>query len=396
MPQRRLLTPGPTQVPEAARLALARQVGHHRTAEFRRVLAEVLAGLQEVLQTASDIAVLAASGTGAMEAAVVNLVPRGGKVIVLEAGVFARRWAEIGQAHGARVVRHEVPWGQAVDPDDVATLLAAHPDAVAVFGTLMESSTGVAHDVEAIGRAVAATPAVFVVDAISGAGCVECRADRWGLDVVVVGSQKALMLPPGLAFVSASPKAWAQIERTPVQSYYFDLRRYRAKLHGPDGHSPDTPFTPAHTLIVALAETLREIRAAGIEQAWARSARLAAATRAGLAATGVELFAARPAAGMTAAKFPASLDGAQFLARLEERFGIKLAGGQDRLKGQIFRLAHFGLIDEFDVLGTLAAIELTLAEFGYPVVLGSAVAAAGRVLQATATAPQPADAIAGI
>jgi len=381
MPQRRLLTPGPTQVPEAARLSLARQVGHHRTSEFRGVLADVLAGLQDVLQTGSDIAILAASGTGAMEAAVVNLVPRGAKAIVLEAGVFARRWAEIGQAYGMNVVRHETPWGQAVDAADVGRLLAAHPDAVAVFGTLMESSTGVAHDVQAIGRVVAPTSAVFVVDAISGAGCVECRSDAWGLDVVVVGSQKALMLPPGLAFVSVGPKAWAQIERTPVQSYYFDLRRYRAKLHGPSGQAPDTPFTPAHTLVAALAETLREIRGEGIERVWARCNALAAATRAGMAALGLAVFAARPAAGMTAVKFPAGIDGAKFLARLEARFGIKLAGGQDRLKGQIFRLAHFGLIDEFDILGSLAAIELVLAEFAHPVQPGSAVAAAGRVLQ---------------
>jgi len=381
MAKKRLMTPGPTQVPEQALLAMARQVTHHRTAEFRALFGEVVVGLKYVFQTVHDVAVLASSGTGGMEAAVVNLVPRGGKAIVLDAGVFARRWSDICRAYGIEVVRHEVPWGEAVDPKDVEQLLHKHPDAVAVFGTLMESSTGVAHDIQSIGHVVAASNALFVVDGISGAGVVECRTDEWGIDVLVVGSQKALMLPPGLAFLTASSAAWRQIETVQTRGFYFDLVLYRQKLHGDDG--PETPFTPAISLVAALAESLKLIRSEGIEKIWERAAKLSRATRAGIEALNLKVFASRPAAGLTAVHMPEGIDGAAFLKRLEQRFGVKLAGGQGQLKGKIFRLAHLGLLDEFDILGTLAAMELVLQEMGRPVTLGSAVAAAGRELVAS-------------
>jgi aspartate aminotransferase-like enzyme len=385
MPKRRLMTPGPTEVPESARLAMARQVIHHRTAEFRAVFAEVLVGLKYVFQTENDVLVLTSSGTGAMEAAVVNLVPPGGKAIVLESGVFSRRWAQIGDRFGVDVVRHSVPWGQAVEAADVARLLAEHPDAMAVFGTLMESSTGVGHDMQAIGEVVARFDALWVVDAISGAGAMTCLTDRWHIDVLVVGSQKALMTPPGLAFLAVSEKAWRQVDRTRPQAFYFDLKFHRDKIHGAAG--ADTPWTPAHTLIAGLGESLKQIRAEGIEAVWARSALLARATRAGVQAMELEVFAARPAEGMTAVRFPAGVDGKAFLKRLEARFGVKLAGGQLELEGQIFRLAHFGLLDELDIIATLAAIELVLDELGHPVTLGSAAAAASRVIQGKQTDP---------
>jgi aspartate aminotransferase-like enzyme len=375
MPKKRLLTPGPTQVPEAARLSLAREVGHHRTPEFNALFAEVLDGLKYVFQTKNDVIVLASSGTGAMEAAVVNLVPRGGKAIVLNAGVFAQRWSHVARAYGIEVIEHTVQWGQAVEPADVKQLLERHSDAVAVFGTLMESSTGVVHDVHAIAAVVRPTPTLFVVDAISGAGAIECRTDEWGIDVLVVGSQKALMLPPGLAFLAVSPKAWSQIDRVQGQAFYFDLKLHRAKLR----EGPTTPWTPAHTLIGALAETLRQIRSEGLDAVLARVRKLAEATRAGIVALGLELFAARPADGMTAVRVPPAIDGAEFLQRLEARFGLKVAGGQMQLKGKIFRIAHFGLIDELDIIGALAAIEMTLHDLGHPVKLGSSVAAASEV-----------------
>ena len=262
MPQKRLLTPGPTQVPEAARLAMPRQVTHHRTPEFRALFAEVLDGLKDVFQTTNDVVVLTSSGTGAMEAAVVNFVPRGGKAIVLEGGVFAQRSAHICQAFGIDVIRLEIPFGQAVSPPAVARLLTEHPDTAAVFGTLMESSTGVAHDVEGIARVVADSPALFIVDAISGAGVVECRTSAWGIDVLVVGSQKALMLPPGLAFLAVSEAAWKKMEAIDPPAFYFNLKYYRPKLRGfRPGEGPDTPWTPANGLIAALAECLRLIRA---------------------------------------------------------------------------------------------------------------------------------------
>lgn len=375
MPKKRLMTPGPTQVPEDALLALARQVPYHRTAEMKAVLTEALNGLKYAFQTQNDVIILTSSGTGAMEAAVANIVPRGGKAIVIDAGNFAERWANVCQAFGVEVIRHKVAWGEAVKPDDVADLLQKNPDVVAVFATLMETSTGVAHDIQALGQVVGATKALFVVDGISGACCQECRTDEWGIDCLVVGSQKALMLPPGLAFITVSPDAWKQIEQNKPQAFYFDLKQYKKKLA-----DPDTPFTPAHTLVAALVETLKLIKKEGIENIWAKCKLLGQATRAGLEALGLELYAARPADGVTACHLPAGLDGSAFLKKLEARFGVKVAGGQGQIKGKIFRIAHLGIVDELDIISTLAAVEMTLLEMGQTIELGTATTAAMRVL----------------
>lgn len=374
MPKYRLLTPGPTEVPELSRLAMARQIRHHRTDEFRAVLAEVLDGLKYVFQTQNDVLILTSSGTGAMEAAMVNLVPRGGKAIVLESGKFAERWRKIAEVYGIEVVRYEVPWGLPFEASEVAKLLEQHPDTVAVFTTLSETSTGVGHDIEAIGRVVGPTRALLVVDGISGAGGMECRTDAWGIDVLAVGSQKALMGPPGLAFLTVSPAAWRQIEATPRPAFYFDLLAYRKVLK-----DSDTPYTPAIGLVTAMAECLRVLRAEGIENVWTRVKTLAGATRAAMDALGLKLVATRPADSMTAAYIPDGVDGKSFLKRLESRFGVKLAGGQGHLKGKIFRMAHFGLIDELDVLAAIAAMELVLVEMGQAVKLGTGVAAASQV-----------------
>ena len=376
MAKSRLLTPGPTQVPEQARLALAREVKHHRTAEFRAQFAEANDGLRYVCQTRGDVVTLTCSGTGAMEAAVVNTAPRGGKVIVVESGVFSRRWREIAEAFGVEVVRLDVPWGEAAASSDLAALLKQHPDCAAVFTTLMESSTGVAHDIRALGEVTKSTDALFVVDGISGVGAIECRADDWGIDVLVVGSQKALMLPPGLAFLAVSDQAWRRMEEIQPQAFYFDLMKHRRKLR----EGPDTPWTPNHVLIGALVESLRLVRSAGIESLWRRSTMLARAARAGFDQLGLKQFAQRPADGMTTVCVPTGVDGGELLRRIEQRFGVKLAGGQDKLKGKIFRIAHFGLVDELDTIGALAALEIVLAEMGQKVSLGSAVAAASQVL----------------
>jgi aspartate aminotransferase-like enzyme len=375
MPNERLMTPGPTQLPEPARLVMARQVSHHRTEGFRRLFGQVLDDLKYVFQTQNDVVLLSSSGTGAMEAAVSNVVPRGGKAIVLESGKFSERWRLICEAFGIRVVNHVIPWGEAFSADDVARLLADHPDASAVYTTLSESSTGVGHDIEAIAQVVRQTPSLLVCDAISGAGAIECHTDAWGIDLLVVGAQKALMGPPGLSFVAVSPKAWARIEGVPRQAFYFDLLAYRRALA-----ESEPPFTPAIPLVAALAESLREIRARGIENIWSRTRLLARATRAGLTALGMRLAAARPADSLTAAFFPDGIDGKAFLRRLETRFGVKVAGGQGLWKGKILRVAHFGKIDELDILSTLAAMELTLAEMGQAVKLGAAVAAASEIL----------------
>lgn len=372
----RLFTPGPTPVPEETLLELAKPVTYHRTAEQKQVLAEVLEDLKYVYQTRNDVLCLTSSGTGGMEAAVSNLLATGKKAILLTAGRWGERWRGIMKGFGINVVSIEVPYGKAVQPAQLEEALAKNPDAVAVFSTLSETATGVGHDIEAFGKIVAKTPAVLVVDGISGLGAMEFRTDAWQVDVCVSGSQKALMLPPGLAYVSVSPKAWGAIEaNTSAKNFYFDLRRYRAKL--PEN---DTPFTPANTLIKAQRVSLKKIRSEGIENLWARHARMGAAARAGVAAMGLTNFAERPNNALTVVAVPPSVDGNELLKNLEKKYGYKLANGQDTLKGKIWRLSHMGYCDAFDVMGALCALELALLDAGYKLDPGAGVAAAQRVL----------------
>jgi aspartate aminotransferase-like enzyme len=373
--KQRLLTPGPTPVPEETLLELARPVPYHRTPEFRQLLGEVLDDLKYVFRTRQPVLPLTASGTGGLEAAIANCLAPGDKAICLIAGRFGERWRAICKAFGVEAISVTVPDGQAVQPEQVRQALAQHPDAKVVCSTLCETSTGVGHDIAAFGKIVAATPALLLVDAISSLAVMECHTDDWRIDICVTGSQKALMLPPGLAFLSVSDKAWQQIERRPGGNvFYFDLKKARAKAE-----TNDTPFTAAHTLLRALRVSLQKIRAEGIENVWARQARNAAAARAGFQAMGLEIFAAQPATGLTVVKVPAGLDGAALLSKLEKQYGLKLAGGQDHLKGKILRLGHMGYIDQFDVLAALAGVELVLWEMGYAVKVGAGVAAAQQV-----------------
>jgi aspartate aminotransferase-like enzyme len=373
--KQRLLTPGPTPVPEETLLELARPVFYHRSPEFRATLAEVLDDLKYVFRTRNPVLPLTSSGTGGLEAAIVNTLSAGSKAICLIAGRFGERWKNLCKAFGVEAVNVTVPWGQAVQPAQLAKALTEHPDAAAVCATLSETSTGVGHDLAAFGKLVAATPALLLVDAISGLGAMECRTDEWDIDLCITGSQKALMLPPGLAFVSVSDKAWRAIAKNPSpRTFYFDLKKARAALA-----TGDTPYTPAHTLVRALRVSLKRIRAEGIENIWATQARNAAAARAGFRAMGMEIFANPPNNALTVAKVPAGLDGNVLLSKLEKQYGLKLANGQDELKGKIVRLAHMGYIDQFDVLAALSGVELVLKEMGHPVEPGKGVAAAQRV-----------------
>jgi len=371
----RLMTPGPAMVPEDVLLELARPVIHHRSDEAKEVITEVITGLKEVFATKNDVLILTASGTGAMETAAVNTVPPGGKALVLNAGYFAARWGHICKAFGINAISLEIEWGQPVDPDRVAEALRQHPDTVCVMGTLSETSTGTGHPIESIGRVVARTPAVFAVDGISGVGAMECRTDEWGIDLLCVGSQKALMLPPGLAFVAVSPKAWAKIDSFDSHSFYFNLKAARKKIK-----DFDTPYTPAHTLILALRTALRRIKQEGIENVLERHRRMSEACQAGISALGLDLFSSRPAEGLTAFCVPAGLKDSQIRTTLSDRFGIYTVGGQDKLKGKIIRIGHMGYTDEIDVIGTLAALEMALAELGYDFEPGRGVTAAQQVL----------------
>ena len=365
----RLFTPGPTPVPEETLLELAKPVGYHRSGEAKAILAEVTEDLKYVFQTVHPVVTLTSSGTGGMDAAVSSTLAAGEKAILLTAGRWGERWKSALKAFGVNTAVVEVPYGQAVSPEQLAVALKEQPDAKAVFATLSETSTGVGHDIEAFGKLVSATPALLIVDGISGLGAMECRCDAWGVDIMVSGSQKALMLPPGLAYVSVSPKAKAVIDATAPRGFYFDLRRSLAKVA-----ESDTPFTPANTLIKAQRVSLKRIRAEGIEQLCARHAKVATACRSAVTAMGLKLYAARPNNGLTVIVVPTGIDGSATLKMLEKKHGFKFADGQDNLKGTIWRLSHMGYVDAFDVLGAIAALELVLAEQGFGKV-GAGVAA---------------------
>ena len=370
----RLMTPGPTPVPEETLLDLARPVHYHRTPEAKQILLDVLDGLRYVFQTKNSIIPLTASGTGAIEAAQVCSVPRGGKAICIYSGRFGERWHKLWQAFGINSIPVAAEWGQVVRPEQLAAALKQHTDAQAVCAVHSETSTGVKEDVAAMGKLVAATPAVFIVDGVSSVGALECRTDEWNIDLLCTGSQKALMAPPGLAFVSVSRKAWAKIDaNTDAAAFYFDLKKARKKIE-----ESDTPFTPAHTLLRAMKVSLAKIRAEGIENAWARHRKMALAARAGVQAMNMKPFAAVPSESLTTAEVPAGIDGLALLKQIEKKHGIKLAGGQDQLTGKIIRLAHMGYMDFYDVLAALSALEFTLHEMGHKFELGTGVSAAQR------------------
>jgi aspartate aminotransferase-like enzyme len=309
-----------------------------------------------------------------MEAAVVNLLSSGDYALTIQGGKFGERWAEICKAYGINTDVIDVKWGSAVDPKVVQDRLKANPRIKAVFSTLCETSTGVVTDIEALGKAVKDSAAVLVVDAISGLGAIDLKTDAWGCDVVVSGSQKGLMLPPGLGFISVSPKAWKLIEAAKSPSYYFDLGKAKKALD-----KTDTPFTPAITLIVALNEALKMMRQDGLENIFARHKKMAEATRKAVGALGLELFAHPSSDVVTAVKVPEGLDGEKLVKTMRDSYGITIAGGQDELKGKVFRIAHMGFIEEFDIIAGISCLEKVLVQSGYKFQHGSGVKAAEEV-----------------
>ena len=371
----RLATPGPAMVPPDTLLELAREVRHHRTPENKALIADAIAKLKAVFCTAGDVVILAGSGTAAMEAAVANVVKPGDKAVVLIAGKWGERWAELVKTFGGKVVAIEHEPGVAITPEELKETLDAHSDAVAVLTQLSETTSGVGHDVEGMGRVVAGTDALFVVDGISGVGAMECRMDDWGIDLLCVGSQKALMMPPGLAFVGVSAKAMGRLEDFPEPpSYYVHLRKFVKKAR-----DADTPYTPAHTLIAALVKSLDRILDEGLETCWRRHAVMTDATLAAVRALGLEPLADRPAGGVTAIKAPEGIDGEAWAKQLENKYGVKIAGGQNELKGKIIRVAHMGYMDPLDMVGIVAALEYSLLDLGHEIDLGAGVLAAHRV-----------------
>jgi len=373
-----IFTPGPTPVPPQVALA---QVGmvHHRSPDFGLMLERVLDGLKYVFQTENEVVLLASSGTGGLEAAVTNSFSPGDRVAVFNGGKFGERLVEIGRYFGLDVIDIQYEWGLNADPAALEKVLSDNPDLKGVFLTHSETSTGVVNDVETFGRMVSGTDALFLVDTVSGLGAVPFRTDAWGVDLAVSGSQKGLMTPPGLAFVAVSDKAWRAIDAATLPRYYFC---FKAARKSQSKTPPETPYTPAITMIQALDEAIKMIKDEGLENVHERHRMLALATQAAVEAMGLEFLAKDRSRAFvtTSVMAPEGMSGGDIVKYLRNEFGIFIAGGQGKLKGKIFRLGHVGYFDRFDILTQISAVEIALKELGYEHELGNGVTAALKVL----------------
>lgn len=374
----RLLAPGPTPVPERVLLAMAQPIYHHRTPAFEQVFARCQAGLQWLFQTQHDVLTLSASGTGAFEAAVQNFFSPGDHVLAIGGGKFAERWSLMGKRYGLKVTDMPVEWGAAAQTNQVERILAEYPDIKGVFCVASETSTGVRHPYEAIARLVKNREScIFVLDAITAAGVWDICPERDGIDVLITGSQKAFMLPPGLSFIAISPKAWQLQTSSSMPRFYFDLAKEKKAQD-----TKQTAYTPAVSLMSGLAEALSMMQEEGRDQIFMRHQRMSHATQLAMQALNLKLFAQVPAESVTSVLMPEGLRSNAVYAGLRDRANITIAGGQDQLKGKIFRIAHMGYFDELDIFTVLCALEVTLLQEGYRhFTPGSSVAAAMPVLQ---------------
>jgi len=356
---------------------MAEPIMHHREPEFEKIFAEIREGLKYLFQTKNEVLIFTSSGTGAMEGAVSNLLSKGDKAIVVRGGKFGERWGEICKAYGIEFIPIDVEWGKAVDPKRIKELLESDPSIRAVYTQASETSTGVRHPIQAIADLVKRyEDKVIVVDAITGIGVFNIPTDAWGLDVVISGSQKALMLPPGLSFATLSDKAWKLAEKSTLPKYYFDFKKEIKNTK-----KNQSSYTPAISLFVGLRETLRMIRKEGLEAVFHRHEKLAEATRRAVKALGLDLYAPdSPSNAVTAVKIPGGIDGEKLKDLFFEKFGITVAEGQDRAKGKIIRIAHLGYYERLDMVMVISALEMLLKEMGYPFELGTGVKAAEEIL----------------
>ena len=377
MEKKYLFSPGPTMLPPEVLLKMAEPIMHHREPEFEKIFAEIREGLKYLFQTKNEVLIFTSSGTGAMEGAVSNLLSKGDKAIVVRGGKFGERWGEICKAYGIEFIPIDVEWGKAVDPRRIKELLESDPSIRAVYTQASETSTGVKHPIQAIADLVKRyEDRVIVVDAITGIGVFNIPTEAWGLDVVISGSQKALMLPPGLSFATLSDKAWKLAEKSTLPKYYFDFKKELKNTK-----KNQSSYTPAISLFVGLKETLHMIRKEGLEAVFHRHEKLAEATRQAVKAMGLELYAPdSPSSAVTAVKIPEKIDGEKLKDLFFERFGITVAEGQDRAKGKIIRIAHLGYYERLDMVMVISALEMLLKEMGYPFELGTGVKAAEEIL----------------
>lgn len=362
-------------VPQEILAELARPMGHHRTDEYRRTLREVTEGLQYVFQTKGTCLTITGSGTAAMEAAIVSVCAPGRKALVARGGKFAERWADVCKTFKIDCVHYDVEWGTAPKAERIAQHLADEPSIGYVIVVHCETSTATACDLEAIAKVTRDRNVLLIVDAVASAGALPIRTDAWGVDVIATGSQKALMLPPGLGFVAVNERAWAAADSFSSPAYYNCLKAYRKALAA----DFDAPFSPAIPLVVAARKSLASIREEGIESIWAKSSRLARATRAAGEAIGMKVYSREPSDSVTALCVPDGIDDKVLRARLRNEYGVMIAGGQGKLQGRIVRIGHMGFVDAVDTFGAIGALELVLASMGHKLVVGAGVTAAMNV-----------------
>jgi aspartate aminotransferase-like enzyme len=378
-----LMTPGPTMIPPRVLEVMSRQIIHHSTKEFEEIMEGLEENLKFVFQTKNLCLMFASSGTGAMESAIVNLFSPGDKVLAISIGAFGDRFSDIAKMFGLNVEKLSVEWGEAVDVSKVREILDndTAKEIKAVIMTHNETSTGVTNDIEAVGKLTRNTERLLVVDAISSLGGLDLQTDNWGIDVVVTGSQKALMAPPGLSFVSVSDKAWEACSRSSMPKFYWDYKKYRKGLLKEVSENP--PYTPAISLMCGQAEALKMIREEGLGNVFEKHKKLALASQTGIKALGLELFPRQEVSSyiVTAVKAPEGIDIGKVIKILNLKHDIMITGGQKHLKGKIFRIGHCGYIDGFSLIKTFSALEYALIEAGYPVDIGASVSAVQKALK---------------
>jgi aspartate aminotransferase-like enzyme len=367
----KLFTPGPTKVPGAVLSAVGKQVLHHRSPEFSGKVRHVQDEFGRLLRTHNDTLLFTCSGTGLMEAAVANLLSRGDKVICLNNGLFGARWVDICQAYSVSYIDYAVEWGKSIEASELADLIAQHPDAKAVFVVHSETSTGALTDIQAMAKVLEDHEAVMVVDATSSVGIHDIRMDEWGIDVIIAGTQKGLMTPPGVSFVSLNGKAWARVSESDLPKFYFDFTKTWKRLQ----RKGQTPFTTAVSLVYGLEVALAMMEEEGWEEVFARHARMGTATRAAVKALGFGILSEHPVNGVTVAVCPEGVDGNRLVRVVDDEFGVRFAGGQERLSGKVIRIGHMGGIRERDLAMAIGALERALASIGHQVEPGVGVTA---------------------
>jgi len=375
MAKKYLMTPGPTPVPEDIRNEMAKPIIHHRTKEYQSIFKDVVDGLKKVFKTSNDVYTFTSSGTGAMEASIVNVCSPGDKIIVVRGGKFGERFGDIAKACAVEVIALDVPWGSGPRPEDIRDLLKKNPGVKGVYTTLCETSTATVFDIKAIGEIVRVTDALYVVDVISGLGADNFENDAWGVDIAICGSQKGLMIPPGLAFCSVSQKAWKAVETSKLPKFYFNFKKYRKAME-----DTDTPFTSAITLVIGLRKALETINGKGINNVIAEHVAQADAFRNAAKAMGLGIFSKSPSNAVTAVKTPEGMDANELIKLLKTEYGVTFAPGQEQLKGKIFRAAHMGGIDREHTVESIKALESAIRKMGYDFKAGSGIEAAAKIL----------------